>query len=238
MWMVSKAAYNGNLEMVKILLQYGADVNAENSIGWSPLHMAAHQGKLEIVKFLVQNGSYVKDKLNRTPLSPLDYASLKGHEDIVKYLENQKKVEEEAIRKKTEENARLKAEEIARKKAEEIARKKAEEKARKKAEENAKKKAEERARKKAEEEAKRKADEEERIKAEKNAKRKCSKGIMSRDYYSILGIQKFPTWKLNEDGEELKLELKNAFHKLAVKYHPDKNNSPDAEEKFKKIKKA
>ena len=176
---------------------------------------------------LVQNGiqSNVKDKLNRTPL---DYAGLKGHEDIVKYLENQKKVEE---------NARLKAEEIARKKAEEIARKKAEEKARKKAEENAKKKAEERARKKAEEEAKRKADEEERIKAEKNAKRKCSKGIMSRDYYSILGIQKFPTWKLHED-EELKLELKNAFHKLAVKYHPDKNNSPDAEEKFKKIKKA
>ena len=115
--------------------------------------MAAHQGKLEIVKFLVQNGSYVKDKLNRTPLTPLDYASLKGHEDIVKYLEY---FEEEA-RKKAEKEARKKAEEEARKKAEEKARKKAEEKARKMAEEKARNKAEEEARKKAEEKARKKA---------------------------------------------------------------------------------
>jgi len=33
-------------------------------------------------------------------------------------------------------------------------------------------------------------------------------------------------------------ELKNAYRKQAIKYHPEKNPSPDAEEKFKDIAKA
>lgn len=51
---------------------------------------------------------------------------------------------------------------------------------------------------------------------------------MGKDYYSILGIQK----GASED------EIKKAYRKQALKYHPDKNKSPSAEEKFKEIAEA
>lgn len=51
---------------------------------------------------------------------------------------------------------------------------------------------------------------------------------MGKDYYKILGIAKGAT----DD------EIKKAYRKLALKYHPDKNRSPGAEEKFKEIAEA
>lgn len=51
---------------------------------------------------------------------------------------------------------------------------------------------------------------------------------MGKDYYTILGVAK----GASDD------ELKKAYRKLALKYHPDKNKSPAAEEKFKEIAEA
>lgn len=49
-----------------------------------------------------------------------------------------------------------------------------------------------------------------------------------RDYYEILGVDK----KASAD------DIKSSYRKLAMQYHPDKNKSPDAEEKFKEISEA
>ncbi len=52
--------------------------------------------------------------------------------------------------------------------------------------------------------------------------------MAKRDYYEVLGVSK-------DAGEE---EIKKAFRKKALEYHPDKNKSADAEEKFKEINEA
>ena len=49
-----------------------------------------------------------------------------------------------------------------------------------------------------------------------------------RDYYEVLGVPKNA-----EKGD-----IKNAYRKLALQYHPDRNKSAGAEERFKEISEA
>ncbi len=52
--------------------------------------------------------------------------------------------------------------------------------------------------------------------------------MTKKDYYEILGL----------DKDSDKSQIKKAYRKLALKYHPDKNPSKEAEEKFKEISEA
>lgn len=49
-----------------------------------------------------------------------------------------------------------------------------------------------------------------------------------RDYYEILNVP-------HDAGKD---DIKNAYRKLALQYHPDRNKSPEAEETFKEISEA
>lgn len=49
-----------------------------------------------------------------------------------------------------------------------------------------------------------------------------------KDYYQILGVSRDADPKT----------IKSAYRRLIMKYHPDKNSEPGAEEKFKEIQKA
>ena len=70
--------------VIKLLLKQGADVNAKDEDGCTPLHRASNKGFPEIVKLLIKNGADVNatDK----DWTPLHQAALWDRIDIVKVL--------------------------------------------------------------------------------------------------------------------------------------------------------
>ena len=55
--------------------------------------------------------------------------------------------------------------------------------------------------------------------------KRCREILNKRDYYQILGLSK-------NAGED---DIKKAYKKMAIKFHPDKNQAPQAAEAFKKV---
>jgi len=52
--------------------------------------------------------------------------------------------------------------------------------------------------------------------------------VAQKDYYEVLGVQKGAT----------KEQIKDAYRKLALQFHPDRNKAPEAEARFKEISEA
>ena len=48
---------NNDIEIVKLLIENGADVNAKNEDGETALHLANRKGYLDIVKYLIAKGA-------------------------------------------------------------------------------------------------------------------------------------------------------------------------------------
>jgi ankyrin repeat protein len=79
------AILGGDAEGVKEFLAGGADVNAKNQRGWTPLHGAAVDGSKEVGELLIAKGADVnaKDKHGRTPLH---FTSNYGQKEITELL--------------------------------------------------------------------------------------------------------------------------------------------------------
>jgi ankyrin repeat protein len=79
------AACVGNVDIMKILLQYGAEVNTKDGTNRAtPLHCAASKGHLSSLKMLIRHGADVNAGLNNK--SPLHYAVQSAAVDCVKEL--------------------------------------------------------------------------------------------------------------------------------------------------------
>lgn len=76
------AVEKSDLEMIKYLIEKGADVNAYNKNGATALHIAAD---LEIVKLLVEKGAYL-DVNDDDGKIPLHSAAKNGHLEVVNIL--------------------------------------------------------------------------------------------------------------------------------------------------------
>ena len=80
-----KAASGGETEKVKALLKAGADVDAKDNDGWTPLMLAASRGHTDTVQALLDAGADVNAK-GDSSLTTLEKATMMGYTEIVELL--------------------------------------------------------------------------------------------------------------------------------------------------------
>ena len=81
------AAGAGNIALVRLLLEFGADVNGEAAMDYTgPLFGAVSNGHTEIVRLLVAKGANVNAKSADGGWTPLMIAVKNGHTDIARIL--------------------------------------------------------------------------------------------------------------------------------------------------------
>jgi ankyrin repeat protein len=79
------ATVDNNVPEIRRLLSVGADVNARNNYGETPLYWACIWGNVAVFKELVDHGADVNTK-DRKGDTPLHWASKKGHVQVAKEL--------------------------------------------------------------------------------------------------------------------------------------------------------
>lgn len=80
-------AINGDVDVVRALLEKGANVNAKDSDGETALMKAAYYGYADVVRVLIEKGASA-DAKNRLGETALQLARLKNRADIVDLLQN------------------------------------------------------------------------------------------------------------------------------------------------------
>jgi len=79
------AAWNGHLDICRLLIDKGAQVNAKGYDGYTPLHCAVSRIQAKIVRLLCDHGADV-EACDNDGWRPLELAALNGLMSIVKEL--------------------------------------------------------------------------------------------------------------------------------------------------------
>lgn len=88
---LDRAIWQGNMEQIKLLLSYGADIEYRNEFvdGNTPLLMATIRGSTNVVAYLLEQGAD-KNAKNTRGETALDIAQRRGHEGQVALLTSNK----------------------------------------------------------------------------------------------------------------------------------------------------
>ena len=79
------ACRSGRVDIAQYLIENGADIEAKDKKGYTPLFIAVENQKPDIVKLLIEKGANVKIK-TKFLVTLLIIASKKGNIDIIKML--------------------------------------------------------------------------------------------------------------------------------------------------------
>jgi len=82
-----------NTDVVRLLVDVGANVEKLDSHGWSPLHSAAFSGDMNALLLVLQRAKDTSPK-DKNGWTPLDLAAFYKHEELVKVLDPGGKVKE------------------------------------------------------------------------------------------------------------------------------------------------
>jgi hypothetical protein len=71
--------------VLRLLLEHGADINAQDEDGRAPLHWASYHGALEVVRLLLEHGADVEAK-TKSGKTALQEAAKRGHGKVMELL--------------------------------------------------------------------------------------------------------------------------------------------------------
>lgn len=81
-------AYKGHVELMRLLMYSGVDLQKTDNFGSTPLHLACLSGNLYCVRMLCEKSNVDLEPKDKNGKTPLQLAQSHRHADIVKLLKN------------------------------------------------------------------------------------------------------------------------------------------------------
>ena len=87
----------GSLNIVRILLENDLDVNSQNNLGETPLHIAVAKNDIELIKLLIEYNPKTNIATYKDGLTAVNYAEIGGNKNVYKIIKelNEKNIKEE-----------------------------------------------------------------------------------------------------------------------------------------------
>jgi ankyrin repeat protein len=72
--LLHRTVYHDSIDVARVLLEFGADVDPRDDNGLTPLHMAARDGNVEMIRLLLDRGAQIEAR-NKWKWTPLHFAA-------------------------------------------------------------------------------------------------------------------------------------------------------------------